>query len=290
MDAGPIVRQDVVHLHGNEHAPVLLQQLIERGTRMLVDVLPGYFVRSNILNPHKKTLPLSRPDPRNYGIPNITTDTDADKSVVDTIPATLPFLKIEQDHHRATPAHKISTDESFLNFAHMTAQIAHNRTRAFSGWPGVWATLSMRAPEATVILGNSENLLDGSLDKVIGRDEVKVKIISTVLLPSIPAEPQTNKIEILKISIPLHKCPVWDANSVRVTFEGETCNHGGDAKLKKHPDGSSTRCTVVERHALRVVCADGHSLGILHLQPAGKRVMDARSFVNGLQGRTLEWA
>lgn len=40
---------------------------------------------------------------------------------------------------------------------------------------------------------------------------------------------------------------------------------------------------------LSAVCGDGSILGILELQPPGKKVMDAKSFVNGLQGKALRW-
>lgn len=45
----------------------------------------------------------------------------------------------------------------------------------------------------------------------------------------------------------------------------------------------------VKRDLLRVVCADGSVLGILELQPPSKKVMDARSFINGLRGAPLSW-
>ena len=40
---------------------------------------------------------------------------------------------------------------------------------------------------------------------------------------------------------------------------------------------------------LRVVCGDGSLLGVLELQPPGKKVMAAKAFVNGLRGATLLW-
>ena len=40
---------------------------------------------------------------------------------------------------------------------------------------------------------------------------------------------------------------------------------------------------------LRIVCADGSVLEVLQLQPVTKKVMDAKSFVNGLQGRQVVW-
>lgn len=39
---------------------------------------------------------------------------------------------------------------------------------------------------------------------------------------------------------------------------------------------------------LRVTCGDGSMLGINEVQPPGKKVMDARSFWNGLRGKSLE--
>ena len=40
---------------------------------------------------------------------------------------------------------------------------------------------------------------------------------------------------------------------------------------------------------LLLVCADGSVLELLHVQPETKKVMDAKSFVNGLRGQALQW-
>lgn len=40
---------------------------------------------------------------------------------------------------------------------------------------------------------------------------------------------------------------------------------------------------------LRLICSDGSVLEMLRVQPITKKVMDAKSFVNGLQGRTVRW-
>ncbi len=37
---------------------------------------------------------------------------------------------------------------------------------------------------------------------------------------------------------------------------------------------------------LQVVCGDGSILGIKELQPVNKKVMDSKSFLNGLRGNT----
>jgi methionyl-tRNA formyltransferase len=40
---------------------------------------------------------------------------------------------------------------------------------------------------------------------------------------------------------------------------------------------------------LRLVCFDGSVLELLKVQPVTRNVMDAKSFVNGLQGQTVRW-
>jgi len=42
-------------------------------------------------------------------------------------------------------------------------------------------------------------------------------------------------------------------------------------------------------NGLRVVCGDGSVLELLRVQPATKKAMDAKSFVNGLQGAKIRW-
>ena len=44
-----------------------------------------------------------------------------------------------------------------------------------------------------------------------------------------------------------------------------------------------------KKDGLRLVCADGSVLEMLKVQPATRNVMDAKSFVNGLQGQTVKW-
>ena len=40
---------------------------------------------------------------------------------------------------------------------------------------------------------------------------------------------------------------------------------------------------------LRIVCHDGSVLEALQVQPATKKAMDAKSFINGMRGQTLRW-
>lgn len=55
-----------------------------------------------------------------------------------------------------------------------------------------------------------------------------------------------------------------------------------------------TRLVTAAKHGradvLRVVCGDGSVLGVLELQPPGKRVLAARDYLNGLRGRyAMRW-
>ena len=44
-----------------------------------------------------------------------------------------------------------------------------------------------------------------------------------------------------------------------------------------------------KKDGLRVVCVDGSILEVKRLQPATRKPMDALSFINGLQGKTVRW-
>lgn len=63
----------------------------------------------------------------------------------------------------------------------------------------------------------------------------------------------------------------------------ETGSVSGDAltNLVELPSGKGK--------GLMVVCADGSVLELLKVQPVTKKVMDAKSFVNGLQGKSVRW-
>jgi len=41
---------------------------------------------------------------------------------------------------------------------------------------------------------------------------------------------------------------------------------------------------------LRVICGDGSILELLEVQPVTRKVMDAKSFCNGLRGEKIRWA
>lgn len=43
-----------------------------------------------------------------------------------------------------------------------------------------------------------------------------------------------------------------------------------------------------DKACLDIICDDGSKIGVVEVQPPGKKAMDARSFWNGLQGRSIE--
>ncbi len=58
------------------------------------------------------------------------------------------------------------------------------------------------------------------------------------------------------------------------------------------PQGGARAVELVgegKKKALRVLCADGSALDLLEVQPPGKKVMDGKSYANGLRGRALKW-
>ena len=40
---------------------------------------------------------------------------------------------------------------------------------------------------------------------------------------------------------------------------------------------------------LRIVCVDGSVLEVSQVQPAMRKAMDAKSFMNGMRGQALRW-
>ncbi|CAM6107145.1 unnamed protein product [Calypogeia fissa] len=56
---------------------------------------------------------------------------------------------VEQDHSKATLAPKVTVDESWLNFDD-SAEVLHNKVRAFAEWPGTRATFQLCSPDGEV--------------------------------------------------------------------------------------------------------------------------------------------
>lgn len=67
-----------------------------------------------------------------------------------------------------------------------------------------------------------------------------------------------------------------------------------ESRVCKQESGSETLTDEIvlgpnKGDGLRVVCGDGSVLELMTVQPVTRKAMDAKSFVNGLRGRTLRW-
>ena len=83
---------------------------------------------------------------------------------------------------------------------------------------------------------------------------------------------------------------VLDDNAKNNEINENNTNTPIDNNIKR---GNNHLVTVIKQNKveiLRVVCSDGTVLGILELQPPGKKIMNVRSFVNGLRGKyAIRW-
>lgn len=187
MDAGPILRQVIHPLKGEEKAPELLQVLFEEGTEALIEALPS--VWDGTAKPQA------------------------------------------QEEEGATKADKISAAEAGVCFEKENARMIHNKVRGFAGWPGTWSWFE---------LGEEGGGEEGEL--------VRLKIVTTRVV------------------------------------EGGNEGEGG-----KEGEGRGVELVGGKGGGLRVVCGDGSVLDLLEVQPPGKKVMDSKSYANGLRGRRLRW-
>ena len=131
---------------------------------------------------------------------------------------------VQQDDSLATPAPKLSTNESYLDLSLLSARECHNRCRAFSGWPGTWTFFR---------IGSDDSL-------------VRVKVVTTCIIDG----------------------------------DRRSSNTSNKVSLVKH-EGVDV---------LRVECGDGSLLGVSEVQPAGKKEMSVKAYVNGLRGADLFWS
>ena len=70
---------------------------------------------------------------------------EPDRALVDALPSvwdgSSSAAATAQDGDAATPAPKVDITEAELRLAEIGARDAHNRVRAFAGWPGTWCPL-----------------------------------------------------------------------------------------------------------------------------------------------------
>jgi len=149
-----------------------------------------------------------------------------------------------------------TTSTANTTYASSIALRLHNRVRAFAGWPGCWCLIKSIDVEKAAAEGRGG-----------GAEVIRMKIVTSMVLggdasstsnDSGSGQVKTKSIELLK------SVSVYDTIT-------------GKEKPKKEA-------------VLQVTCADGSLFGIVELQPPGKKVMNVKSYINGLRGRKLEWA
>ena len=65
-----------------------------------------------------------------------------------------------------------------------------------------------------------------------------------------------------------------------------------DETSNTNPDHLTQSVTLIKQNKiemLKVTCGDGSSIGITELQPPGKKIMNVRSFINGLRDQPIVW-
>lgn len=162
------------------------------------------------------------------------------------------YPKVPQDDSLACSADKISSSEAYVDFNELSSTVVHNKVRAFADWPGVWSWFRVLA-KADIN------------EKMQEKGPLKIKLVTTCIVTK----------DMLDL----------DDAGVRSVYTGtrEVCL----VKLRRNTEGNSK--PKIE-NALLLKASDGTFLGILELQPKGKRVMSAKSFLNGLRGESfLEW-
>jgi len=251
MDAGPLVMQHVRPLEGDEKAPELLEELVVKGTNLLLDVLQTYFIPSNVSKKHHSA--------------DSHADNDGDSDSIRN--AESDCTKTAQNHDLASPADKIDPAEAHLDLVQVSALNAHNRARGFAGWPGVWSYFHILPADDAAAAAAGAILSDDAMSEAMSDSDLvpqRIKLTTTsVVNEQMVSEHDLNTCE-----------EVWEVNDHAVQL------------VKVYPTVHAKK----GKDALVMKCHDGTVLAVYELQPAGKKVMDAKSFINGLRGQGLFWA
>lgn len=165
------------------------------------------------------------------------------------------IYQIEED---ATPAPKLNSSDATIDFGTMNASQIHNRCRGYSEWPGI---------AASFIIGADATELS------------RIKIITTHVLPQMPSL-VSKEGDLRDIKVVKHN---------KVDMLQVTCHDGS----LLGETAASIYIHIHQRHdphSLMCLMPCYYQLGISQLQPANKKIMGVRDFVNGLRGDvTMRW-
>ncbi|EKX42449.1 hypothetical protein GUITHDRAFT_141138 [Guillardia theta CCMP2712] len=164
---------------------------------------------------------------------------------------------IIQNDEEATYAAKMNKEESKLWFTE-NAKYMHNRVRAFAGWPGTTMDLVINSG-----CPDEEKMTVKIVTSRIRREQGGAIQLFTSLFPSISISSFSNSICDPFLSLP----PLL----IRLAHLHLLANEAAG-------------------NALVITCDDGSQLDAIEVQPPGKKPMDAKSFWNGMRGRSVERA
>ncbi|GAX75937.1 hypothetical protein CEUSTIGMA_g3380.t1 [Chlamydomonas eustigma] len=160
-------------------------------------------------------------------------------------------LATPQDEAAMVHAAKLTKEESNLDFTSCSATALHNKVRAFAGWPGTTAYITLE-------------------EESTGKREVqKIKICSTRIVERSCSE---NHVE------------VPPSNEAE---EGSSINNNIGSLSSTTTSSGSVLLTWGPSDTLLIPCLGGTVLEVLLVQPPTKKVMTTKDFKNGIRGKRL---
>jgi methionyl-tRNA formyltransferase len=171
-----------------------------------------------------------------------------------------------QDETKVSFAPKLSMDESTIDLGNFTAREVYNKWRAFYGWPELHSFFQMKK---LYKLDSLVSTTSSEVSEVIDHDEIsdfsRIKLTSLIEIPLITMQQQYP--------------------SVLKEFQQQSRNSSRKVVFTKYHENPSKDFVGI------LQCKEQTSfLGILSVQPDGKKTMDARSFYNGYKGKLeMRW-
>lgn len=147
------------------------------------------------------------------------------------------------------------------------------------------------------LLDAMPGLLSGEITMDTATKQDESMVVEAAMISSSEAELKVWEMSAKTCHDRLRGFSMWPGVFIYVQIEDED-NIGEPMKLKfletrVIPENQEPTNVLsmgpTKKDGLRLVCGDGSVLEILSLQPAGKKGMDAKSFLNGYPNKTIRW-
>ncbi|CAB9524475.1 Methionyl-tRNA formyltransferase [Seminavis robusta] len=142
-------------------------------------------------------------------------------------------------------------------------------------------------------------LLSGEITMETAKEQDEDAVVNADMIASSEAELQVWEMSAKACHDRLRGFSMWPGVFIYVQVIGEDGESVGNPfKMKIHetrviPEPQDPTNVIAlgptKKDGLRLVCGDGSVLEMLRVQPAGKKAMDAKSFVNGYPKKTIQW-